>query len=1143
MYATPTTLLARSDLNTAGDGKNEFLRVPVTAGATYYVRVTGQTSAGATGDYLLKATTAADPGPIAVQPGGPYTVTEGQALNLVGAAVDPFDPVGRPLQYEWYLDETSSTPFATGATPTVTWAALELAGVRDGLPAGTRTSGNLFPIFLRVRDGGGTVVGSTGVVLTVVNAPPTGTATPGGQVGESSPIIVGFATAADPASADNAAGLRYSFDFDNDGIWDEGDGSYGGSKTTATVAVPSAFVADGSGAGNPYAVKVRVVDKDNGATDQTITFSVVNTPPVATFTAPAAPFLENQDGRSLTIGSIADSKADKDFGFKYSIDFDGDGTWDVGNGTEGGSVAGSLAAPNGVLQIPAQYFAEALPPDANGNPQTLLRVRALIFDKDGGQASFGRDVGVVNAAPTATLSNSAAATGGVDEGNTTATVSLGGAADASPVDTTAGLRYSFDFNGDGKYDPADGDIGDGTYAGSAGVAATQTVPAARLADGSPAGVTVKARVIDKDGGSTEYTTSIPVRNVAPTATPSVAAVGGGPIAIGSKLAVTFAGPADPSPTDTARGFKFYLDVNNDGDFDDTELGENPSPAFDTTTDPVLTFPGYDTPGPAVIRARIEDKDGGFTDTTLPVSVVNVAPGVVVAPVAPVAEGGAATVRVTATSPSGVTTAAGFRFAYDFDGDGKFDLGTGKSYAGGVKTDAVAIPAALLTDGGATRNVTVRVYEINGLFTDQTLPVQVLNVAPTAKLVPPAGRVEVRTPATFTVTNPADPSPQDTAAGFKYSFDFNNDGDSSDAGEVTDSPTPAATTQFPLTGPYTVRVRVTDKDGGATDYFATVTVGTLTKTYYAAGVGADNGPGARLYDGAGNLVFAGQVFGADATGGVRVSTADVTGDGVPDLVAATGPGVPAEVAVVDGKTQAVVFRVRPFGTFAGGAFVATGDTDGDGKADIAVSPDEGGGPRVVLYSGAGFRQTASFFGIADANFRGGARVAMADVNGDGLSDLLVAAGFGGGPRVAGYDGKFLTTSRQKLFNDFFAFDVNLRNGVFLSGGDLNGDGRAEVVLGAGPGGGPQVLAIDGASLLQGQVVERANFFANDINNRNGVRVTVADIDADGRADIVTGDASGPGLNVFRGRSIQASGRPADEFELLPFSALMNGVFVG
>ncbi|MBX9580714.1 MAG: FG-GAP-like repeat-containing protein, partial [Gemmataceae bacterium] len=1090
-----------------GDGRNSFARVTNSSSAavTYKVGVSGQV--GTRGEYLLRATTDADPGPVGVGVGGPYTVAEGGALTLAGAAVDPN---GSPLTYTWDLNGDGTFGDATGATPTVPWSALQAFGVNDG--PGARA------VFLRVSDGT-TTVGSTGVVLTVTNAPPAGTPTAGGTVGEAAPIEVGFLSAADPSAADTAAGLRFSYDFDNDGKFDDGagDGTYAGSVAEGIRAVPADLVADGTGAGNPFSVRVRVLDKDGGFADRTVSFTVVNTPPVAEFADPGV-FLENQPGRTLTVGSVADSLADRTAGFLYSVDLDGDGAFDDGIGD--GTLAGSVALRGGVVAVPPSFFPEG--------PATLT-VIARIWDKDGASADFSRTVVIANAAPTATFTNTAEEEGGVDEGGA-ARVSLEGAADPSAADTAAGFRYSFDFNNDGDFtDP--GDVADATTA-------VADVPAARLDDGTPAGVAVRARVADVDGGFTDYTAVIPVRNVDPTADPVLAASGGGAVTIGGPVTVTFRSPFDPSAADTAAGFRYSVDVNNDGVFDNAEIGE-----VADGTSPVIALPGFETPGDATILVRIADKDGGFNDYPLTVTVANVAPAVSAAAVAPVPEGGAATVRVAASHPSGVTTAAGFRYAYDFDGDGTFDLGTGAGYAGGVKAAAAAIPAALLTDGNTTRTVTVRVFEVNGLSSDVVVPVEVLNVAPVAGLVGPAGRVEVRAPVTFSLVNPADPSPQDTAAGFRYSFDFNNDGDFADPGEVSASASPTATTSFQLTGPYTVRVRVTDKDGGATDYTTTVNVGILTKTWYAAGVGADNPPVVKLYDGDGNVRFSGQVFDASATGGVRVSTADVTGDGTPDLVAATGPGAPAEIAVVDGATGSVVFRVRPFGSFTGGAYVATGDTDGDGKAEIAVSPDEGGGPRVVMYSGAGFRQAASFFGIADPSFRGGARVAMADVNGDGLSDLLVAAGFGGGPRVAGYDGRTVTTTRTKLFNDFFAFDPSLRNGVFLSGGDLNGDGRSELVVGAGPGGGPQVLAFDGAALLGGALVERANFFAQDINNRNGVRVSVADVDHDGLADIVTGDASGPGLNVFRGRSIQASGRPTDEFELFPFDALMNGVFVG
>ena len=63
------------------------------------------------------------------------------------------------------------------------------------------------------------------------------------------------------------------------------------------------------------------------------------------------------------------------------------------------------------------------------------------------------------------------------------------------------FHYAFDFNGNGIYGEA-GELGNGTYAGS-GTSSSATVPAMFLADG-PGSRTVKARIIDNDGGFSEY---------------------------------------------------------------------------------------------------------------------------------------------------------------------------------------------------------------------------------------------------------------------------------------------------------------------------------------------------------------------------------------------------------------------------------------------------------------------------------------------------------------------------------------------------------------------------------------------------------------------------------------------------------------
>jgi hypothetical protein len=234
------------------------------------------------------------------------------------------------------------------------------------------------------------------------------------------------------------------------------------------------------------------------------------------------------------------------------------------------------------------------------------------------------------------------------------------------------------------------------------------------------------------------------------------------------------------------------------------------------------------------------------------------------------------------------------------------------------------------------------------------------------------------------------------------------------------------------------------------------------------------------------------------------------------------------------------------------FVAAGDVNGDGTPDLVITPDQSGGPRVKVISGKGlttasFTTLNDFIGIGDPNFRGGARAAVGDLNGDKAGEVIVSAGFGGGPRIAVYDGNSVATgtpSPQKMVGDFFAFEEGLRNGAYVAAGDLDGDGRAEVVFGAGPGGGPRVSVLSGAALSGGTRTPLADFFAGDVNNRGGVRVTAADVNRDGTADVVTGAGSGAGsrVTVYDGRAIARPGPPtllAGDF----YPGFAGGVFVG
>ena len=226
-------------------------------------------------------------------------------------------------------------------------------------------------------------------------------------------------------------------------------------------------------------------------------------------------------------------------------------------------------------------------------------------------------------------------------------------------------------------------------------------------------------------------------------------------------------------------------------------------------------------------------------------------------------------------------------------------------------------------------------------------------------------------------------------------------------------------------------------------------------------------------------------------------------------------------------------------------VTAGDLSGDGRDEIVVSPGEGGGPRVQIYDGGTTRILADLYGIEDQNFRGGVRTAVGDINGDGQLDLVVAAGMGGGPRIAVYDGmSFLSGSPVKLTADFFAFEAGLRNGTYVTVTDLDNDGYGDVVVGAGAGGAPRVVAFSGQSLAASQQRTIVDVYVSNADNRSGVRLAAADVDDDGVPDLITG--SGPGgsgqILVFGAADLLA-GRVSPFVQIQDDNWIQSGVFVG
>jgi hypothetical protein len=277
------------------------------------------------------------------------------------------------------------------------------------------------------------------------------------------------------------------------------------------------------------------------------------------------------------------------------------------------------------------------------------------------------------------------------------------------------------------------------------------------------------------------------------------------------------------------------------------------------------------------------------------------------------------------------------------------------------------------------------------------------------------------------------------------------------------------------------------------------------------------------------------------GGVSVATGDVDGDGVDEIVVGAGPGGGPTVMVYEKDGRRVSNFMAYDANTKKGVSLAVGDMDGDLREEIWTVPMMGQA-HVRAFDGSGtpLFTTKGFFAFPDW-MKGGASLAIGDVQGDGVREVYVSAGsvttghirsfsrtgsvvgwtlmpFGtahqGGAvvRLADVDlekgdeviaGNYdQGETRVKVFREdgsvsaqWLAFGT-YPVGVRLATGDMDGDGKAEIVTGVGRSGGPQVRVFQADGKLT-----KSDFFAYESDFRGGVNVAVGNVDSDSDLEIV------------------------------------------
>lgn len=209
-------------------------------------------------------------------------------------------------------------------------------------------------------------------------------------------------------------------------------------------------------------------------------------------------------------------------------------------------------------------------------------------------------------------------------------------------------------------------------------------------------------------------------------------------------------------------------------------------------------------------------------------------------------------------------------------------------------------------------------------------------------------------------------------------------------------------------------------------------------------------------------------------------------------------------------------------YRGGVRVAAADVNCDGFPDIITAPGIGHLPIIHIYSGSPDENgdykfdLVGSFNVFTPAMQCGINLAIGDINGKGGHEIVVAADAGYLPEVEVYQLRNDVSLTATLESTFLAYESAFRGGLSVAVGDLNNDGLGELVTACGAGGFPtvNVYSFNSAS-SDFSLVNTFNAFPTAF--QRGMDVAVGDYNGDGIRDIIVGAGAGwtPTVSIYSG----------------------------